>query len=237
MVITTKKYFGLFQRKMVWFSDKIDGKFSSLTIYKQATNGVDLKGYIKTPFYTKLIDLTKTIEEINADIDKNTIYEVRRATKDGSQFRVCSSSGEFLAFYNAFARDKKLKQISKDNISPEENIVITEAIVDNVTKVMHAYLVDSAIHRTRLLYSASQHLSSTSTSERAIIGRMNRYLHLQDMLYFKELNYKVYDMGGYAFETKDEALLNINKFKDGFGGSLVCEYDYWPWYYKYILNV
>jgi hypothetical protein len=44
-------------------------------------------------------------------------------------------------------------------------------------------------------------------------------------------------MGGYAYETKDEVLQNINKFKDGFGGNLVCEYDYWPWYYKYILNV
>jgi hypothetical protein len=102
---------------------------------------------------------------------------------------------------------------------------------------MHAYLVDPSILRARLLYSASQHLSSNVASERAIIGRMNRYLHFQDMLYFKELNYKVYDMGGYAYETKDEVLQNINKFKDGFGGNLVCEYDYWPWYYKYILNV
>ena len=237
MINTTKQYFGVFRRRMVWFPEKIVGKIISSTIYKQAANDVDLKGYIKTLFYTKVIDLTKTVEEISADIDKNTIYEVRRATKDGSQFSICNSAEKFIAFYNAFARDKKLAQISIDNISPKENIILTEAIIDNETKVMHAYLVDPSILRARLLYSASQHLSSIIASERAIIGRMNRYLHFHDMLCFKELNYKVYDMGGYAYETKDEVLQNINKFKDGFGGNLVCEYDYWPWYYKYILNV
>ncbi len=63
---------------------------------------------------------------------------------------------------------------------------------------------------------------------RSLVGMANRFLHFKDMTYFKDNNYMVYDFGGYAFETNDEQLKNINDFKDSFGGTLIHESDYMP---------
>ncbi len=237
MIITSRKCFNILKRNMVWFSEKPRPGYFSLTIYKQTKFSQYIKGLYKTDFYSKIIDLTRPIEDINSEIDKTTLYEIRRATKDGSVFNISSNINEFVMFYNDFANSKNLKSINESFFKPQDCFVLTEAILDNSVKVKHAYILDKEYSRARLLFSASRHLNTNLSSERAVIGRMNRYLHYQDILYFKNIGINEYDLGGFAFNTNDNELININKFKDSFGGKLVCEYDYWPWYYKYILNV
>ena len=90
------------------------------------------------------------------------------------------------------------------------SLVITQAIdSENKSLVMHSYLCDKDNKRVRLLHSASL-FRSDDQNIRSLVGMANRFLHFKDMTYF---NYMVYDFGGYAFETNDEQLKNINDFR------------------------
>ena len=87
----------------------------------------------------------------------------------------------------------------------------------------HAYYVDT--QRVVLLYSmASQRLCSDAT-QRQVIGRANRYLHWQDILKFKAEGLSVYDFGGWYDGKEDKGLLQINQFKEEFGGSNIEVYN------------
>jgi len=85
-----------------------------------------------------------------------------------------------------------------------------------------------------LLYSATTVNSKVSKSE---IGRANRFLHYEDIKYFKELGYRFYDLGGIAKDTQDDKLQGINKFKEGFGGELVRQYNYYSPLYSIFLKL
>ena len=93
---------------------------------------------------------------------------------------------------------------------------------------MHAYLLDDTLKRVRLLHSASLFRNEKDNQLKAITGRANRLLHFNDMCFFKQHGFQIYDMGGYAHGTSDEALKRINQFKDSFGGILIQESDYLP---------
>jgi len=62
--------------------------------------------------------------------------------------------------------------------------------------------------------------------KREDLTEMSRLLHFEDMIYFREMGFIMYDFGGYAFNTSDKSLKGINNFKDSFGGELVLESNY-----------
>jgi hypothetical protein len=58
-----------------------------------------------------------------------------------------------------------------------------------------------------------------------MVGRANRYHHWQDIVKFKNLGIATYDLGGWYADTTDPAKININKFKEEFGGELVKHFN------------
>lgn len=58
-----------------------------------------------------------------------------------------------------------------------------------------------------------------------MIARVNRALHYEDMIFFKNLGFKCYDFGGIAYQTKDKDKSGINAFKMAFCDNIVCEYQ------------
>jgi lipid II:glycine glycyltransferase (peptidoglycan interpeptide bridge formation enzyme) len=54
--------------------------------------------------------------------------------------------------------------------------------------------------------------------ERRLVGYFNKRLHWEDMKYFKNLGYSVYDWGGFSHKQDDKVLMGINAFKKSFGG-------------------
>ena len=95
--------------------------------------------------------------------------------------------------------------------------------------VMHANIIDQDLKRVHMFRSASHFRTVSDERKRGLIGRMNRFLHFEDMIYAKKMNMLKYDFGGYAINTDDKELLDINKFKDGFGGKLKRESNYLPY--------
>ena len=97
---------------------------------------------------------------------------------------------------------------------------------------MHSYIFDKEKKIIRLLHSASFY-ETDDKKIRNLIGMANRFLHFKDMQYFKEEGFETYDFGGYAYDTPDKHLQNINKFKSSFNGISTLQSNY----YTYLLYV
>ncbi|WP_199117978.1 hypothetical protein [Pedobacter sp. ASV28] len=229
MIVLKKKLFPFLDRQVIWFEPKPSKLKCFSTLYKQSTAQHNIFGYKRSEFYTKLINLWASEEEICKGFNKDTAYEIRRARKDGIVTGVELDIYRFVKFYNTFAQTKGLHQLGNHILHYGEHLMMTKATAENEDLVMHAYILDLSDKRVRLLYSASQYRNEVSgASKRALVGRANRLLHAEDMLLFKAQGFATYDMGGYAFGTKEVDLHRINVFKDGFGGELILENDYWP---------
>lgn len=213
---------------VVWFAAKPNLWGCLLKYYKQSKSCDTVAGYRKESFFTKVIDISAPVTAIEANFDKNTAYEIRRAAKDGVTSVMGTGIKPFIEFYNSFALTKGLKKLNKDFYKYKPHLFITKAVHQGQDIVMHAYIRDNALQRVRLLHSASLFRNENDTQLKAVAGRANRLLHFDDICFFKQLGFKIYDLGGYAHETKDTELLKINKFKDSFGGILLQETDYVP---------
>jgi lipid II:glycine glycyltransferase (peptidoglycan interpeptide bridge formation enzyme) len=77
------------------------------------------------------------------------------------------------------------------------------------------------------MQSASLFREADEVSYRNMIGRANRLLHWEDILYFKDQGYEIYDLGGVTLNQSNKEGQAIARFKECFGGSLVKEYKSW----------
>lgn len=229
MLCVKIKVVRFFNRKVVWYSSKPSIWNCLTTLYKQSAHCKPVLGYKRENFFTKVVDLTLDEKQLLAGFEKNTSYEIRRAEKDHITASVEPDVEHFKNFYNQFAKTKGLGPLNSSINHYDTNLVITKAEYDEKEVVMHSYIIDESLKRVRLFHSASMFRDVVDAQTRAIIGRANRLLHFMDMKYFKKLGFMEYDLGGYAMDTKDESLSQINKFKDGFGGKLKLESDYLPY--------
>ena len=217
--------------KKIWFARELNpnDRFK-FTMYKQAELTKNIFGFVRVPFYTLLIDLTENIDILFKRIKKNTKYKINRASREGIKFAIHEDIDTFIDYYNKFATLKGLSQLKKDElIKLNQNLIITKAInEDSYTYVMHSYVCDKELKKVRLFHSASFY-ESDDKKIRNLVGMANRFLHFEDIKYFKANGYEQYDFGGYAYNTQDKHLQNINDFKAAFGGVLVEQSDYYSY--------
>jgi hypothetical protein len=180
--------------------------------------------FLKRPFATLHIDLARNPEEILADMQKTVRYKIRRADGEGLSWDSSIDKGEFAGFHASFARGKGIEGIDVLRIASfGRALVLTRVVQGELVLSQHAHLVDEQESRARLVYSSSARFDGVDP---ALVGRANRWCHWKDMLHFKERGIRIYDLGGFAPETKDPTLEGINDFKTGFGGQIVRE-DHW----------
>jgi hypothetical protein len=189
-------------------------------------------GFRYAPFRTLVLDLTKPQEALLEKIDQATRYKIRRAEKDGlstDMFRGPSSETalpEFCEFFHQCASLIGLPPADRGRLAALArcgSLVLSRATKDGDALAWHVYYVDA--QRAVQLYSmASQRLSS-DPGQRQVIGRANRYLHWQDILQFKAEGLSVFDFGGWYNGKEDKGLLQINQFKEEFGGNNVEVYN------------
>lgn len=227
-MITVTIHKGFLKKNTVWFADSLH-RINALGFYEYFYCHETDKclGFIKKNKYTKLIDLTKSSDEILSQFNKTTQYQIKRSIRQGVKFEIEPDLNAFISFYNDFAKTKNLSLLKGPNLTPlKNNLFISKAIYEDKYIVMHANIIDPEIKRVQLFNSASHFRTYSDNDERAFLGRVNRFLHFMDMMYAKEMNMLVYDFGGYSLNTKDEVLQNINKFKDSFRGRLQKECNY-----------
>jgi hypothetical protein len=189
--------------------------------------------------YTILLDLSKNNEELLSQLRKNTRYEINRAReKDNIKCFTFFEKNEknekkisqYIDFYNAFAASKNRSAIKFSDIKQfyeNETICIRYALKEGDESeilTMHAYIVSD--NTARLHQSSSLFRTREDSEYKNLVARANRFLHWDDILYFKNKGLSLYDLGGwYGGQLLKEQLL-INQFKESFGGEKKQEYSY-----------
>lgn len=185
------------------------------------------------PFYTIILDLAKSQNDLMGACNETTRYEIKHADSDGNLAFICDNNNieleNFALFYNEFAKAKSLLPININKLkaySITGNLLLTKSVSknNNVTLVYHVYYCSK--DRVRLLNSASLYRETADKQKRKQIGMANRWLHWQDILYFKQQGINTYDFGGWYNGTRDKEKTYINQFKEGFGGKIIKGYNY-----------
>ncbi|MEH2158071.1 hypothetical protein [Nostoc sp.] len=229
MLIITKKF--IFSVGEVWF-DEDPQELGNVDVlhYRQWIHPIE--GSQSDEFYTRLIDLTKSYDELWGSISSNDKYKIRRAEqKDQVVYEYWEHIdseiiNQFSDFYDLFACQKGLTKINRTQLKNRVDagaIDISHVKLNNgESLVWHVYYRSD--NRVRLLHSASVK-NSTDTSYQSILGRANRYHHWQDIVRFKNLGISVYDFGGWYTGNTDQEKLGINQFKEKFGGEIVKNFN------------
>jgi lipid II:glycine glycyltransferase (peptidoglycan interpeptide bridge formation enzyme) len=186
--------------------------------------------------FTLLIDLTKSESEIFSKIRKNSRYEITRARSKDSVICVTlietgsndpQKISQYISFFNQFAQSKGRSKINYTDLEQyieAGNLCVRYAFLNNDILTMHAYVISD--NTARLHQSSSLFRNSDNSEYRNMVARANRYLHWDDILYFKKSGLSWYDLGGWYGGNENKEQLSINIFKESFGGLLKEEYSY-----------
>ena len=180
--------------------------------------------------HTMVFDLTLPEEHLFANIEAGTRYEIRRAQKESLEFRPpgipdAAALIVFYEFYRDFAALKGLPAVRREYLRGAAGagaLHLSSMAHNGEVIVWHAHLFIRG--RARLLHSAS-FFRGQDTHRRSMIGRANRLLHWLEMQAFRGLGATLYDFGGWYAGNSDQELLRINRFKEGFGGTIVEGFD------------
>lgn len=218
------------KRGEVWFDNPATSEPVDWIVYHQRSQPGD-KGKWR-PFYTRVIDLTQRPEALLAQMDGFTAADIKKAAKKDQTFcgildaRDPVALREFADFYDRFAAIKHLGAADRpwlECTAQAGNLDIWAA--DTPTGERQAYHVFYREgHRVRSLHAASFYAHASSKEAQRKIGRANRLLIWESMMHYQSAGLKTFDLGGWYNGSTDSALLGVNKFKQGFGGKVICEY-------------
>jgi hypothetical protein len=221
---------GLITIEEVWFDGPLPAGPADMVRFRQRPLLPD--GCTGETFHTLTIDLRRSEEALWDGVQKDVRYEIRRAERDGVgvEFDQQADAAALAALdeaYGGLSRRKSLGALDKGylrSLAARNMLSISRArATDGASCSWHVYVVDG--RRLRLLHSVSEQRDSHSPAERAFIGRANRFHHWRDMMHFRALGYSVYDLGGWYAGSDDEPKLRINRFKEGFGGTLEVSFN------------
>lgn len=180
---------------------------------------------------TLLSDLSMDREEAWAKLSRTFKNHINRCIKEERKFEIITAEEigqrgdlveKFIISYNQMYSSKGMSTVfnkSQFEAYVKENAVwLCAAYIEDEPVVFHAYIVDE--ENARLWYSCSNFREEKEIA--AEIGRLNKYLHWQEMRVFGEKGIKNYDWGGVNFD--DPKVKGISDFKAQFGGELVT-YD------------
>ncbi|MGC9195012.1 MAG: hypothetical protein ACP5IL_06110 [Syntrophobacteraceae bacterium] len=218
----------------LWFDEDInfDLPHADIIVSYYRSKPLNPKGWLYS--HTILINLAISSKMLLEHMDTMTVRQIRRAeTNDGIECAYYRNPTpekmkEFVAFYNDFATAYGLSTTAFQRLALFKSsglLGLSEAKSKGKSLVWHAYLTHRQQGRALALLSASGRHGCRDKTTCNLISRANRLLHFQDMVSLKEQGYRFYDFGGWYSGGEDRKLLQINSFKERFGGRIVYGYD------------
>jgi len=212
----------------VWFDEEPETPTPDILILRQRPHPVP--GSRCTEFHTLVFDLRESEETLLSAVKKEPQRQIRRAAREGSLFTFLDRPEEdvldaFCTFYDRFAASSGVAAVARTwlrEAAAQDRLALSYAANGDEPLVWHSYVVASG--RARQLHSASLFRGEDSAG-RAGIGRLNRWLHWQDILEFQRRGLQVFDFGGVFADESSPGARGINRFKEEFGGSPRTEYD------------
>jgi hypothetical protein len=229
-MITYKSRF--LTRAEVWFDNEPTATARPVDWILYNLRSCPVPGAQSRSFYTLLIDLSQTQEQLRAQLSEDTAYKIRRArNRDKITCEWCDPRNPgvmdgFEQMYNAFAAIKGLPVLNRARLErlAAAGVLDVSAAKDPQGNILvyHANYRDE--RRATQLELPSLYRSLPQSAARNFSGRANRYLTWSNILRYKDQGLKSFDFGGWHLGT-DQDMLSINDFKRGFGGQVVREYQ------------
>lgn len=182
-------------------------------------------------YHTCMNDLSLSEEDMLAAVNKAVKYQFRRSEKDNIEIHfytkadIEKSPGLLLSFADIYERmyqskgsDTKLNMQALNKYLEADAALFSAVWHEGEMIVFHSYICGSA--DARLLHSAS--CFREESADQSMIGRANKRLHWEDILYFKKKGLLRYDWGGISdFDNPN----GIDEFKLKFGGEKITYYN------------
>lgn len=233
MIVPWKRY--IFTVNDFYENDRKNGPISKADVHCYFQQPAFIESTKRAALYKRVqtlcIDLDQEEEKLRKDMNRTTRYQINKASRDQLTVRhieapTSEDITEFAAFFNPFAEEKGIepcREYKVKSLRDGSRLVISYVHHENGHKLGgHLYIADGV--RSTMLYSCSARFKENNIPP-IEIGRANRYLHWQDILFFKENDYHVYDFLGLSFDENNKEEQNINKFKKGFGGRVEINYN------------
>ena len=158
-----------------------------------------------------------------SSIHKKTRYDIRRiqdldSIKNINKWSQLTKNERAIIYksYNDFAKDKNVTLINQERVEAAQHNIFYSFIQMDSSFSYHIYIHDDK--RVRLLYSWTLFDKESSI----IFAGLNKLHTGLDINYAKELNFKMYDFGGFSKSRMN----GIDRFKSRFGGSSSVEFNY-----------
>jgi len=218
-------------RAEVWFDhEATESAGIDWILYRQRSSPVrDSKSRI---FYNRLVDLSRSEVQLEAELSEDTAYKIRRARdRDGivcewHDGRDPGVMDRFEQMYSLFAVKKGLPVLNRMLMESLASAGVLEVSLakdaQGNTLMYQAYYRDSK--RASQWESPSLYRTFSDSARRNFCGRASRYLTWSNILRYKAQGLEWFDFGGWYLGS-DPTLLNINEFKRGFGGKVTREYQ------------
>jgi len=167
-----------------------------------------------------------------AQMDGFTASDIKKAKKKdqtlcrkieaNDRMRLC----EFADFYDRFAALKHLNSADRHwlecTVRADRLDIWAADTPTGERQAYHVFYREDG--RVRSLHAASFYAHASSKEAQRKIGRANRLLIWECMMHYQARGVKIFDLGGWYNGSTDSALLGVNKFKEGFGGKVICEF-------------
>ena len=175
---------------------------------------------VKDISHTLELDLEQDIDKIEADFSKQIRQQVKIAKTEGTTCYFHNEIEQYVAFFDEFAQSKGIASTNRNKILElGEALKLSFASNNGQILAAHSYLIDEEMGIVRHFHSATKRLDENV--DKNLVGRANKYLTVNDILYFKEKGLRIFDFGGFAKDTEDKSLQGINNYKLLFGGKVV----------------
>jgi len=218
-------------RGEVWFDENPTAESVDWIVYHQRPQPIS-RGHWR-PFYTRVIDLAQPADSLLAQMDGFTAADMRKAQKkDQTVCRLVDLSdakalSDFADFYDRFAALKHLGQVDRHWLARTARAGKLDLWAADSPEghrlAYHMFYRDT--QRVRSLHAASFYAEAGAKEAQRKIGRANRLLIWESMMRYQADGVQIFDLGGWYTGTTNTGLLGVNKFKEGFGGKVVCEYE------------
>lgn len=183
-------------------------------------------------FHTLLVDLSMSKEEIWQNIYHRTRSEI--ASFSGNQAFEHSiitdpsprQLNQFIKLFDRFATLKNIRKAEAFRLEAyrREGLLAISFIRQNNEYIcINFYRLTQ--QRATNLYSFQLQHENKYPGTASHFGRAHRTLHWLDLLQFRETGVQYYDFCGWYNGSDDKQLLNINRFKEQFGGKKIKEYS------------
>ena len=181
-----------------------------------------------TEFFTLLIDLSRPVETIRADIYHRTLSEINSfLVNQDFEHKIIldireEELNQFIKLFNQFAGEKNIRKAEAFRLKAyRKNGILGVSYIKQNDKFLCVNLYRITKDRAANINSFTVKNSGISASA---LGRAHRAIHWLDILAFKKMGASYYDFCGWYQGQADTSLLNVNKFKEQFTKNKIKEY-------------